>query len=198
MSLVFAHLTTQATFRTLATNQYWKDSLAGKGILITVPILLFLMPRNLTSSQAKGYPDIQTRQFLHLISRQHPLIPIFALVDFDPDGIGIMSTYKHGSMSLAHEMNLAVPSIRWLGIRSCDFLNTEVDVQGKMNLTARDRNIALKMLAKSATEGRDADWRRELQTMLMLNVKAEIQILGNGEMLGAWLDRKLLEALRTE
>jgi meiotic recombination protein SPO11 len=26
----------QATFRTLATNQYWKGSIAGKGILITV------------------------------------------------------------------------------------------------------------------------------------------------------------------
>ncbi len=26
----------EATFRTLATNGYWKDSLAGKGILITV------------------------------------------------------------------------------------------------------------------------------------------------------------------
>jgi len=26
----------QATFRTLATNKYWKDSLAGKGILVTV------------------------------------------------------------------------------------------------------------------------------------------------------------------
>ncbi|KAN0099842.1 DNA topoisomerase IV, alpha subunit [Hyaloscypha variabilis] len=170
----------EATFRTLATNQYWKDSVAGKGILIT----------------AKGYPDIQTRQFLHLLSYQHPTIPVFALVDFDPDGISIMSTYKHGSMSLAHETNVAVPSIRWLGVRSCDFLNTETEIQGLLNLTARDRRVAVKMLAKCVDEEeRDVEWKREFRVMLMLNVKAEIQILGNGDMLGEWLDKKLLHAI---
>jgi meiotic recombination protein SPO11 len=34
-NIVQAHFS-QATFRTLATNKYWKDSLAGKGILVTV------------------------------------------------------------------------------------------------------------------------------------------------------------------
>ncbi|KAH8796899.1 Spo11/DNA topoisomerase VI subunit A [Hyaloscypha sp. PMI_1271] len=170
----------EATFRTLATNQYWRDSLGGKGVLAT----------------AKGYPDVQTRQFLHLFSQQHPTIPIFALVDFDPDGIGIMSTYKHGSMSLAHETNLAVPWVRWLGVRSCDFLNTENEIQGLLTLTARDRKIALKMLAKSvAEEDRDDEWKGELQVMLMMNVKAEIQILGNGDALAQWLDKKLFEAV---
>jgi meiotic recombination protein SPO11 len=146
-------------------------------------------------SQAKGYPDIQTRQFLRLLSRHCPTTPIFALVDFDPDGIGIMSIYKYGSVSLAHEKNLAVSSIRWLGVRTCDFLDTENEIQGLLTLTARDRKIAMKMLAKSvAEEDRDEEWGRELQIMLMMNVKAEIQILGNGEALGDWLDKKLLEA----
>jgi meiotic recombination protein SPO11 len=162
-------------------------------VLISVPSAWNL---DLTSLQAKGYPDIQTRQFLHFFSQQHPTIPIFALVDFDPDGIGIMSTYKHGSMSLAHETNLAVPWVRWLGVRSCDFLNTENEIQGLLNLTARDRKIALKMLAKSvAEEDRGDEWKRELQVMLIMNVKAEIQILGNGDALAQWLDKKLLEAV---
>ena len=141
------------------------------------------------SFQAKGYPDIQTRQFLRLLSIRYPELPVFALVDFDPDGIGIMSTYKYGSINLAHESNLAVRSIQWLGIRSCDFLRTESDVQGPLRLTARDRKIALKLLEKQLLDG---DWWRELQVMLMLNVKAEIQILGGGEALEEWLDRKLL------
>jgi meiotic recombination protein SPO11 len=141
------------------------------------------------SIQAKGYPDIQTRQFLHLLSTRYPELPIFALVDFDPDGIGIMSTYKHGSVNLAHESNLAVRSIQWLGVRSCDFLQTERDAQGLLKLTARDRKIALKLLEKQLSDG---DWKRELQIMLMLNVKGEIQILGSGEALGEWLDSKLL------
>jgi meiotic recombination protein SPO11 len=129
------------------------------------------------------------------LSRHHPSIPILALVDFDPDGIGIMSTYKHGSMSLAHETNLAVPSIQWLGIRSRDFLDTGNEIQGLLSLTARDRNIAVKMLGKTVAEGNRNEWKRELQIMLMLNVKAEIQILGNGGVLGDWLDKKLLEVL---
>jgi meiotic recombination protein SPO11 len=107
-----------------------------------------------------------------------------------------MSTYKHGSMSLAHETNLAVPPMRWLGVRSCDFLGTDNETHGLLNLTARDRKIAVKMLARSVdAEHSDEEWRRELQVMLMLSIKAEIQILGNGAMLGEWLDKKLLEAV---
>lgn len=166
----------EATFRTLAANQYWKDSLEGKGVLIT----------------AKGYPDIQTRQFLHLFCAKYPDIPIFALVDFDPDGIGIMSTYKHGSIALAHETNLAVPSMKWVGVRSCDFLSIANDLQGLLGLTARDRRIAMKMLEKNVADAEmDVEWKRELQVMLMLNIKAEIQILGNGDKLGEWLNGKL-------
>ncbi|KAL2067544.1 hypothetical protein VTL71DRAFT_1969 [Oculimacula yallundae] len=140
--------------------------------------------------EAKGYPDIQTRQFLHLLSTHHPSIPIYALVDFDPDGLGTMSTYKHGSQALSHELNLKVPSVQWLGVRSCDFLGKENDTRGLLKLTARDRRIALKMLERD--ELREEEWRGELQVMLFLNVKAEIQILGNGERLGEWLDGKLM------
>ncbi|PBP23672.1 DNA topoisomerase IV, alpha subunit [Diplocarpon rosae] len=171
-------LTSEATFRTLATDQYWKDSIAGKGVLIT----------------AKGYPDIQTRKFLHILSSHYPGIPILALVDFDPDGIGIMSTYKYGSQALAHETNLAVPSIRWLGVQSCDFLGQDHGMQGLLKMSVRDRRIASKMLERANGEDRgvDDELKRELQVMLMLNVKAEIQILGNGEKLAEWLDRRLL------
>ncbi|RDL38681.1 uncharacterized protein BP5553_03021 [Venustampulla echinocandica] len=173
-----------ATFRTLAASEYWMRSITGPGIIIT----------------AKGYPDIQTRQFLHLLFIQKLDIPIYALVDFDPDGIGIMSTYKHGSMALAHESaNLSTPSIKWLGVRSSDFLQTSSDVQGLLKLSARDRRVATKMLEKGIfkEDGSEVEWRRELQVMLMLNVKAEIQILGNAEKLGEWLDRNLLEGSRS-
>lgn len=146
--------------------------------------------------KAKGYPDIQTRQFLHLISIHHPIIPIYALVDFDPDGLGIMSTYKHGSQSLSHEQNLAVPAIQWLGVRSCDFVGSDRtdDARGLLKLSARDRRIALRMLERDGEK--DDECKRELHVMLMLNVKAEIQILGNGKKLGEWLDARLTEERR--
>lgn len=188
----------KATFRALATNTYWESSLAGKGIMVTVrrhfPITSAFP---LTSIQAKGYPDIQTRQFLHLLSAHTPLIPIFALVDFDPDGLGIMSTYKYGSVALAHEnANLAVPSIRWLGVRINDIVQDASDKTGLLKLSNRDRRIATRMLEKEILEeeGTEPEWRRELQVMLLLNVKAEIQILSSAEGLEAWLDEKLLAA----
>lgn len=64
-------------------------------------------------------------------------------------------------------------------------------------MTPRDRRIAGKMLEKEMFEeaGCESEWRRELQVMLMLNVKAEIQILGNGERLAEWLDGKLKDGI---
>jgi meiotic recombination protein SPO11 len=150
---------------------------------------------SLKSFQAKGYPDIQTRQFLRLLSTHVPTI--FVLVDFDPDGLGIMSTYKYGSIALAQEsQHLAVPSIRWLGVRSSDFVQDSCDKTGLLKLSGRDRRIAMRMLEKDifGEEGREKEWRRELQVMLVLNFKAEIQILSSGEGLEGWLDGKLLLA----
>ncbi|KAI9647676.1 endodeoxyribonuclease [Ciborinia camelliae] len=167
-----------ATFRTLTERRYWECSIAGKGILLT----------------AKGYPDIQSRQFLHYLGKHYPLIPIYALVDFDPDGIGIMSTYKHGSVALAHEnKDLSVPSICWLGLRSMDMMEGGEENEGLLKLTKRDRRLAVMMLQRDVCQenGDEEEWRRELQIMLMLNKKAEIQIIGHGDTLEGWLNRKL-------
>jgi len=118
-------------------------------------------------------------------------------VDYDPDGLGIMSTYKYGSMALAHEnANLAVPSIQWLGVRSCDIVQNDADKIGLLKLTKRDRRIAIRMLEKDMFQegGKEGEWRRELQVMLMLNLKAEIQVLSSGDSdLEGLLDTRLLK-----
>lgn len=162
---------------------------------MTVGHLAVHLNRYSKPCQAKGYPDIQTRQFLHFLSTQAPNVPIYCLVDFDPDGLGIMSTYKYGSMALAHEnANLAVSSVQWLGVRSCDILQRGIDKIGSLKLTQRDRRIAMRMLEKEAfdEDGTEVDWRRELQMMLMLNLKAEIQVLSPGDGgLEGWLDESL-------
>jgi meiotic recombination protein SPO11 len=122
---------------------------------------------------------------------------MFALVDLDPDGMAIMSTYKYGSYRLAHEdttpketCGLSLPSIQWIGVRRHHICRTPVDedgtdasvmpeLQGLMKLTARDRTKAACMLEWDlcAEGGPEEDWRHELQAMLMLNTKAEMQIL---------------------
>jgi meiotic recombination protein SPO11 len=65
-------------------------------------------------------------------------------------------------------------------------------------LSLRDRKKAQAMLAKSpcfAEEGPEPTWRAELQQMLMLNVKAEIEVLYEREGgIEGWLDKKLAES----
>lgn len=156
------------------------------------------------SKQAKGYPDVSTRAFLHLLSQASnvPKPPIFGLMDFDPDGINIISTYKHGSWRLSHENgHLNVPRIQWLGIQSSDLISRNGDDDtagfGLLRLSIRDRKRAMKMLRKDtwAENGPETEWRREVQVMLMLNIKAEMEILNErtGGM-EAWLEEKLLRA----
>lgn len=143
---------------------------------------------------------MQTRSFLRHLAQQKETPPIYALVDFDPDGIAILSTYKHGSVNLAHENeNLIVSRIQWLGIRSTDILgyDTEGESYGLLKLTKRDRRIARRMLEKEIyRQGGEEDWRSELQVMLLLNVKAEMQIMGSNAALSQWLSKRLCAAER--
>jgi len=124
-------------------------------------------------------------------------------VDFDPDGIAIMSTYKHGSLALSHEnADLNVPSIEWLGLRSRELFNSTTGgmSEGLLRLTTRDRKKAMKILEKPLLDedGEEREWRRELQVMLMLGVKAEMEILADraGGVCG-WVEERLLEEIGT-
>lgn len=157
----------EATFRSIAASDFW-ENLSANGIMAT----------------AKGYPDISTRAMLHFLSSPSPqngfcAPPVYALVDFDPDGVGILSTYKHGSKNLAHETSrLSLPRLQWLGLRSEQISDSHElhSNQGLLTPSNRDRNNARKMLEWDVL-AKDADLRRELQIMLMLNVKAELQLL---------------------
>ena len=147
-----------------------------------------------------------------------PSIPIYGLVDYDPDGLAIFQTYAYGSASLAHENHaLVVPSMRLLGLRAADISSCvthhdeaedEVESEAELPmLTLRERRRAEKMLERSyesAEASKDsgdnfkeenAEKReiiRELQVMLILGVKAEIQVLDRRQGgLGLWARRKL-------
>ena len=115
-------------------------------------------------------------------------------MDYDPDGLAIMSTYKHGSVSLAHENDtLVAQRIEWLGITSDVIRDIHRDKsQAWLRLTPRNRSKAVKMLEKPVCQEEvEASWRRELQVMLMLNIKAEIQILGECSNMENYLSSEL-------
>ncbi|KAL2163059.1 hypothetical protein VTH06DRAFT_6895 [Thermothelomyces fergusii] len=215
----------EATFRTLAAAKYSSASRAGHGILLT----------------AKGYPDLATRRFLCLLHSLRPDLSLFALVDFDPHGIAIMRTYKHGSQRLEHEQDAAVPRLQWLGLHSSDVITNlsvkdqtpcdslrdrdgqqpasqasaerfvsdlekptrsarqareEESGEAILPLTERDRKKAVQVMReiwKGSMNEEGADQVRELQRMLVLNVKAEIQAVDSFGDIATWLDGKLSE-----
>jgi len=71
-----------------------------------------------------------------------------------------------------------------------------------LRLSGRDRHKARKMLENNVVlgeEGRESEWRREVQVMLMLNVKAEMEVLAEreGGVVG-WVEGRLLVHERHE
>ncbi|CAK7224960.1 endodeoxyribonuclease [Sporothrix eucalyptigena] len=183
----------EATFRTLAASGYWNTSLAGPGALVT----------------SKGYPTLVTRRFLHRIHETAPRLPVYGLVDFDPYGVRIFRTYKYSSQSLGHELNTTVPGLKWLGIRSCDLVppnNASSSYHAwsaldyVLPLTDTDRRAAVSLLKEihhsvyGDQDEANLEQCREVQVMLMVNVKAEIQAADDYGDLAAWLDNKLCQA----
>jgi len=103
-------------------------------------------------------------------------------MDWDPDGVAILSVYKYGSANKAMEMeDLLTSCIQRLGLSRTDIHDREETryEQGLIPLTGRDRRKARQLLDKPLYDegGAEDGWRLELQIMLMLNIKAELQIL---------------------
>ncbi|KAH0337373.1 DNA topoisomerase IV, alpha subunit, partial [Aureobasidium melanogenum] len=160
----------EAAFQSIASSQEWQEMM-WHAVLVT----------------GKGYPDIATRamtRFMTVASPQNGFAepPVLGLVDYDPDGLAILHTYKHGSKKMSEDnAALIVPRIQWLGLHSRAITDEDRTHrnQGLLALTLRDRHKARKMLEweQNASSDERAQWRRELQVMLMLNLKAEMQIV---------------------
>ncbi|KAJ9302680.1 hypothetical protein DTO271G3_54 [Paecilomyces variotii] len=154
----------------------------------------------------KGYPDINTRAFIRLLSETKSFMQdtpgLYALVDSDPDGMAIMSTYKYGSMTQAHDnARLNVPGICWLGLRTSDVV-AGADPHGDealMPLSVRDRQKAVAILRNNpvfAEDGPEPQWRTGLQQMLMLNLKAETEVLYDRDQgLEGWIEQQIRKYL---
>ncbi|CAP98697.1 Pc22g14090 [Penicillium rubens Wisconsin 54-1255] len=195
--LIDAHPCPQAVFHRLARISYHTRALAGEGIMVTVSCVSDL------AYAGKGYPDFMTRTFLRAMSdsasKQSRRPPRFyALTDGDPHGMAIMSTYKYGSAANLHQnARLSIPRLQWLGLRVSDIIAVP-EVLGDtalLSLTMRDRKKIMAMLRNSpvwASDGPEPEWRAELQRMLVLNLKAEIEILyGCQGGLEGWINRRM-------
>ncbi|KAJ1410787.1 Topoisomerase 6 subunit A/Spo11, TOPRIM domain [Sesbania bispinosa] len=125
----------------------------------------------------RGYPDIPTRRFLRLLVENLHL-PAYCLVDCDPYGFDILTTYRFGSMQMAYDTkHLRVPEIQWLGAFPSDSERYLVPKQCLLPLTAEDKRKIKAMLLRCYLQREVPQWRLELKLMLQKGVKFEIEAL---------------------
>ncbi|THF99719.1 hypothetical protein TEA_001121 [Camellia sinensis var. sinensis] len=111
------HVEEVKVFQRLANDQFCKRN---RCIIIT----------------GRGYPDVPTRRFLRLLIEKLSL-PAYCLVDCDPYGFDILTTYRFGSMQMAYDAQfLRVPEIRWLGVFPSDSEKYDLPQQCLLPLTA--------------------------------------------------------------
>ncbi|KAF3453319.1 hypothetical protein FNV43_RR03759 [Rhamnella rubrinervis] len=114
----------------------------------------------------RGYPDISTRRFLRLLIDTLSL-PAYCLVDCDPYGFDILSTYRFGSMQMAYDAKyLRVPEIQWLGAFPTDSEKYCLPKQCLLPLTAEDKGRTKAMLQRCYLQREKPHWRLELEVML--------------------------------
>lgn len=153
--------------------------------------------------QGKGYPDLATRRFIRACLDcdcwtyvQEP--KVFGFFDCDRDGIAIMQIYRQGSIALAHEQSSTIPEMKWLGMKLDDVVSGTMTEEPLLPLTLIDRERIRAMLARQSS---DADLVQqqvlsELQKMLVLDVKAEMQLLDDRPGgLVQWLEERIWREL---
>ncbi|KAI5416717.1 hypothetical protein KIW84_041658, partial [Lathyrus oleraceus] len=119
------------------------------------------------------YPN----RFLRLLV-ENLHIPVYCLVDCDPYGFDILTTYKFGSMQMAYDTkHLRVPEISWLGAFPSDSEKYFVPKQCLLPLTAEDKRKIKAMLLRCYLQREVPQWRLELEMMLEKGVKFEIEAL---------------------
>ncbi|KAJ8766542.1 hypothetical protein K2173_023789 [Erythroxylum novogranatense] len=148
----------ESVFQRLANDQFCN---ANRCIVIT----------------GRGYPDIPTRRFLRLLMENLHL-PIYGLVDCDPYGFDIMTTYRFGSMKMAYDAKfLRVPEIHWLGVFPSDLERYGIPDRCLLPLTTKDRRRTKTMLYRCYLHREVPNWRLELELMLQRGAKFEIEAL---------------------
>jgi meiotic recombination protein SPO11 len=88
--------------------------------------------------------------------------------------------------------------MEWIGVNSSDILGPWYSTgdNAMMPMHGDDRRKATTMLRKGVfrEDGLELTWRRELQVMLMLNGKIEIQAMDDGQPVCfcTWLEQKMM------
>ncbi len=122
----------------------------------------------------KGSGDIATRAFLKILVKELE-IPAFALVDSDPYGHYIYSVFLRGSKRLSYESPfIATPELKLLGVLTRDLDEYKIPKAVRIPMTPADVKRVKDMLKEPFVQ-QNKPWVEDLQLMLKLKEKAEIQ-----------------------
>jgi DNA topoisomerase-6 subunit A len=144
-----------------------------------------------------GVPTRATRRFIRKLSDECKL-PVFAFVDCDPYGISnIYRTLKVGSGNAAHlSQFFCVPQASFLGVTPQDSIDYELPTHPLQDVDVKRAKDALK---NDPFFQSHKEWRKAIEKLLMMNVRAEQQALakwGLNYVIEEYLPRKLANPAR--
>jgi DNA topoisomerase VI subunit A len=136
----------------------------------------FWRKHNCLLTHGMGQPPRGVRRLLNRLHFELKL-PVYCLLDNDPWGYYIYSVIKQGSINLAFEsQRMAIPDVRYLGLRSKDFERCELGEGVKIALNDSDRKRA-KQIASYPWFAKKREWQREIEKMLKNDFKLEVESL---------------------
>src|SRR4051812_14711463 len=136
----------------------------------------FWQKHNCILTHGAGQPPRGVRRMLYRLYNELEL-PIYCVLDNDPWGYYIYSVIKQGSINLAFEsQRMAIPDVRYLGLRSKDFERCNLSDSVKIGLNDNDKKRA-KQIAAYPWFAKKRDWQREIQKMLQNDFKLEVESL---------------------
>nr|XP_017251396.1 PREDICTED: meiotic recombination protein SPO11-1-like isoform X2 [Daucus carota subsp. sativus] len=116
-------------------------------------------------------------RFLRLIIEKLCL-PTYCLVDCDPYGFDILTTYRFGSMQMAFDAKfLRISNIQWIGVFISDVDRFSLPQHCLLPLTNEDKSRTEALLRRCYLEREVPEWRLELELLLQRGVKFEIEAL---------------------
>jgi len=122
-----------------------------------------------------GQPPRGVRRLLWRFNQELGL-PVYVLVDNDPWGYYIYSVVKQGSINLAFESErMAIPDARFIGMSSYDA--QQFNIPREVAITINDQDLRRAKEIKGYPWFASKPWQREIENMLRLGVKLELEAL---------------------
>jgi DNA topoisomerase VI subunit A len=96
-------------------------------------------------------------------------------MDGDPHGFQIFANYKFGSKNMGYLNHyLAIPTIEFIGLDPCTWAQLQIDYTQLIRLKPGDVKKAFELLENPHLS---VDIKRQLQRLIRMNCKSEIQIV---------------------